>query len=65
MMLSSMVTLFSALVIAFVNGWKLAMLLLVAVPLLVMASYQQTMILRRNQRRDAELMDQAGRVCVF
>ena len=62
MMLSSVVTLISALTIALVNGWKLALLLLVAVPILIVASYEQTMILRRNQKRDAELMDQAGRV---
>jgi len=62
MMVSAFVTLVSALAIALLNGWKLALLLLAAVPLLVMASYQQTLILRRNQRRDAELMDQAGRV---
>jgi 4-hydroxybenzoate polyprenyltransferase len=62
MLLSAMVTLVAALSIALLNGWKLAILLLITVPLMIMASYQQTMILRRNQRRDAELMDQAGRV---
>ncbi|KAF4517428.1 hypothetical protein B566_EDAN005037 [Ephemera danica] len=62
MVLSAIVTLVAALSIALINGWKLASLLFVAAPLLTMASYQQTMILRRNQRRDANLMDNAGRV---
>lgn len=38
------------------------MLLIVAAPVIMGASYQQMMILRRNQRRDAHLMDSAGRV---
>ncbi|KAG8222222.1 hypothetical protein J437_LFUL001420 [Ladona fulva] len=60
--LSSLVTLVSALMIAFLYGWKLALLLVVGVPLIAAASYHQTMILRRYQRRDAELMEDAGRV---
>lgn len=55
-------TLFAALFIAFLFGWKLALLLVVAVPFIAGASYQQMMILRRNQRRDAELMNEAARV---
>ncbi|XP_046390861.1 ATP-dependent translocase ABCB1-like isoform X2 [Ischnura elegans] len=60
--ISSMVTLICALSIAFIYGWKLAMLLMVGVPLIAIASYHQTMVLRRNQRRDADLMEDAGRV---
>ena len=55
-------TLIAALSIAFLNGWKLALLLVVGAPVIAGASYQQMMILRRNQRRDTELMDSAGRV---
>ncbi|XP_065339675.1 ATP-dependent translocase ABCB1-like isoform X2 [Cloeon dipterum] len=62
MVLSALVTLVAALIIAVINGWKLALLLLFAVPLLIMSSYQQTMLLRRHQRRDADLFDQAGRI---
>lgn len=55
-------TLIAALLIAFLFGWKLALLLVIAVPFIAGASYQQMMILRRNQRRDAELMNDAARV---
>lgn len=60
--IGAIVTLFAALFIAFLFGWKLALLLVVAVPFIAGASYQQMMILRRNQRRDAELMNEAARV---
>lgn len=59
---SSMVTLLSGIVIAILFGWKLALLLLVAVPCLIGAAYEQTMVLRRYQRRDFKLMDDAGKV---
>ncbi|KAK7863891.1 hypothetical protein R5R35_007224 [Gryllus longicercus] len=61
-MLGALVTLAAALAIAFCHGWKLALLLLVAVPILAGAAYQQMMILRRTQRRDAELLEEAGKV---
>lgn len=60
--LGALVTLTSALAIAFVFGWKLAFLLMIAVPILVFASYQLALISRRYQRRDAHLMEQAGKV---
>lgn len=60
--LGALVTLTSALAIAFVFGWKLAFLLMIAVPILVFASYQLALINRRYQRRDAHLMEQAGKV---
>jgi ABC-type multidrug transport system fused ATPase/permease subunit len=60
--LGALVTLISALAIAFVFGWKLAFLLMIAVPVLVFASYQLALINRRYQRRDAHLMEQAGKV---
>jgi ABC-type multidrug transport system fused ATPase/permease subunit len=60
--LGALVTLISALAIAFVYGWKLAFLLMIAVPILVFASYQLALINRRYQRRDAYLMEQAGKV---
>lgn len=43
-------------------GWKLACMLLIGVPLIAGAAYQQTLIIRRNQLRDLKLMDSAGRV---
>ncbi|XP_021940802.1 multidrug resistance protein 1-like [Zootermopsis nevadensis] len=60
--LGALVTLISALVIAFVFGWKLAFLLVIAVPVLVFASYQLTLISRRYQQQDDHLMDVAGKV---
>nr|CAD7402029.1 unnamed protein product [Timema poppensis] len=60
--LGALVTLVAAMLIAFLYGWKLALLLMVAVPVISFAGYQQMLIIRRNQRRDAELMNEAGRV---
>jgi ABC-type multidrug transport system fused ATPase/permease subunit len=62
--LSAIVTLVSALSIAFMFGWKLALLLMIAVPILVFASYQLTLINRRYQQRDDNLMDLAGKVII-
>nr|CAD7571377.1 unnamed protein product [Timema californicum] len=60
--LGALVTLVAAMLIAFLYGWKLALLLMVAVPVISFAGYQQMLVIRRNQRRDAELMNEAGRV---
>lgn len=60
--LSAIVTLTTAVCIAFFYGWKLAIVLVLAVPLIVGAGYQQQMGLRKHQRRDAKFMDEAGRV---
>lgn len=60
--MSSIVTLTIAISIALIYGWKLAIVLGLAVPLIIGAGYQQQMGLRKNQRRDAKFMDEAGRV---
>lgn len=60
--MSSIVTIAIAIGIAFFYGWKLAMVLGLSVPLVIGAGYQQQMSLRKNQRRDAKYMDEAGRV---
>lgn len=60
--MSAIVTLTTAVGIAFVYGWKLAIVLALAVPLIVGAGYQQQLGLRKHQRRDAKFMDEAGRV---
>lgn len=63
--MSAVVTITSAVCIAFIYGWKLAMVLVIAVPFIIGAGYQQQMSLRKNQRRDAKFMDEAGRVINF
>ncbi|XP_060852924.1 ATP-dependent translocase ABCB1-like isoform X2 [Rhopalosiphum padi] len=60
--MSSAVTLIIAVCIAIIYGWKLAIVLGLAVPLIICAGYQQQMGLRKNQRRDAKFMDEAGRI---
>ncbi|VVC36193.1 Hypothetical protein CINCED_3A013935 [Cinara cedri] len=60
--MSAVVTLTTAVIIAFIYGWKLAIVLALAVPLIIGAGYQQQMGLRKNQRRDAKFMDEAGRI---
>lgn len=63
--MSAIVTLTTAVCIAFIYGWKLAIVLALAVPLIVGAGYQQQMSLRKHQRRDAKFMDEAGRVMTY
>lgn len=60
--LSAIVTLTTAVCIAFIYGWKLAIVLSFSVPLIIFAGYQQQMGLRKHQRRDTKFMDEAGRV---
>ncbi|KAJ9596539.1 hypothetical protein L9F63_012438, partial [Diploptera punctata] len=59
---TALVTMVSAFGIAFVFGWKLALVLSLGVPVLIFASYQLTLVTRRYQNRDALLMDKAGKV---
>lgn len=63
--LSTIVTLISALIIAFVFGWKLAIVLVLAVPFIAGAAYKQVMLVQKSQNRDSECMDKAGRVINF
>nr|XP_042899922.1 uncharacterized protein LOC107456703 [Parasteatoda tepidariorum] len=60
--LSAIVTLLSSIVIAFIFGWKLALALMLAVPLLLLSGVLQMKTLKGNQKRDAELMADAGNV---
>lgn len=59
---SALVTLSEALLIGFLFGWKLSLVLVTIVPFIVTAYYQQSMAVRRHQRRDTELMAGAVRV---
>lgn len=61
-MISALVTLSAALVIAFTFGWKLAIVLVFGVPIIAGAAYKQLMLVRKSQKRDSECMDEGGRV---
>ncbi|XP_046678663.1 ATP-dependent translocase ABCB1-like isoform X2 [Homalodisca vitripennis] len=61
-MLSAMVTLVAAISIAFVFGWKLALVLLLIVPLITGGAYHQTLMMRRTQTQDSRLMDDANKI---
>ncbi|XP_050434282.1 ATP-dependent translocase ABCB1-like [Adelges cooleyi] len=60
--ISALVTLLAALVIAFVFGWKLAIVLVLGVPIIAGAAYKQLTLVRKSQKRDLECMDEAGRI---
>lgn len=49
-------------IIAFTFGWKLAVVLVLGVPIIAGAAYKQLMLVRKSQKRDSECMDEAGRV---
>lgn len=44
------------------QGWQLACLLLLAGPIVALASYNEMRLLRKNLKRDADLMTEAGRI---
>eukprot|EP00057_Strongylocentrotus_purpuratus_P008762 XP_011663236.1 PREDICTED: multidrug resistance protein 1 [Strongylocentrotus purpuratus] len=56
------VTLAAALVIGFVFGWKLALVVLACVPLLVVAGGLQLKLMQGTQKRDSELLEEAGKI---
>jgi len=60
--ISAFVTLSAALIIAFTFGWKLAMILVIGVPIIAGAAYKQLMIVQKSHKRDLECMDEAVRV---
>ncbi|KAL1137859.1 hypothetical protein AAG570_009555 [Ranatra chinensis] len=59
---TSFMTLAAALSIAFIYGWKLAIILLFAAPLLFASASHQASLIRKNQTRDSALMDEAGKL---
>lgn len=52
----------SGFAIALHFGWKLTLVLCFGAPFIAGATYQQNMILKKNQIRDTKLMETAGRV---
>lgn len=60
--ISAAVTLGASIIIAFIFGWKLALALLAVVPILMISGIWQMKILKGHQKRDAELMSEAGNV---
>lgn len=63
--LSATVTLLGAFTVAFICGWKLALALVVAVPIIIFMTIKQHQILNRNINRDTKSMDKAGKVSLF
>ncbi|GBL74148.1 Multidrug resistance protein 1 [Araneus ventricosus] len=60
--ISAIVTLVASITIAFIFGWKLALALIIVVPILLVAGAVQMKTLKGNQKRDAELMSNASEV---
>lgn len=60
--ITAIVTMVSGFAIALYFGWKLTLVLCFGVPFIAGATYQQNLILKKNQIRDSKLMDTAGRV---
>jgi len=52
----------AALIIAFTFGWKLAVVLVIGVPIIAGATYKQLVVLQKSQKQDLECMDKADRV---
>uniref|UniRef100_A0A5S6QCS5 Bile salt export pump n=1 Tax=Trichuris muris TaxID=70415 RepID=A0A5S6QCS5_TRIMR len=59
---TSAVSLVSAVVIAFVFGWKLALVVIILVPIMILSSYLDMKIKMRSQRRDDRLLEKAGKI---
>ncbi|KAG8201139.1 hypothetical protein JTE90_028804 [Oedothorax gibbosus] len=60
--ISAIVTLSSSIAIAFIFGWKLALALVIVVPILLASGAVEMKILKGNQKRDTELMAHASEV---
>lgn len=60
--LAAIVTMGAGLTIAYIFGWKLALAITGAVPILIAGGAIQMKIAKGNQKRDTELMADAGRV---
>uniref|UniRef100_A0A915EIP5 ABC-type xenobiotic transporter n=1 Tax=Ditylenchus dipsaci TaxID=166011 RepID=A0A915EIP5_9BILA len=57
--ISSVVTLLGALAIGFFEGWKLAVVLVLIVPLILASGYFE---MRQQKMRDTELLEEAGKI---
>ncbi|CAL1280383.1 unnamed protein product [Larinioides sclopetarius] len=60
--ISSVVTLVASIIIAFIFGWKLALSLILVVPILLAAGAVQMRTIKGNQKRDSELMTKASEI---
>ncbi|XP_067658455.1 ATP-dependent translocase ABCB1-like isoform X1 [Haliotis asinina] len=60
-MIQSIVGLIAGLVIAFIFGWKLALVVLGGVPVMALAGAIQMKAVTGNQKRDSELLEDAGK----
>uniref|UniRef100_A0A0N5AM76 Multidrug resistance protein 1 n=1 Tax=Syphacia muris TaxID=451379 RepID=A0A0N5AM76_9BILA len=59
--ISSIVTLFGAIIIGFVYGWQLALVLLVIIPLILGSGYFQMKMQFGKKLRDTKLLEEAGK----
>ncbi|KAL5234824.1 hypothetical protein ACI65C_002234 [Semiaphis heraclei] len=60
--ISAFVTLSAALIIAFTFGWKLAVVLVIGVPIIAGAAYKQLVVVQKRQKQDLEHMNEADRI---
>ncbi len=60
--LTGLITMILGIVMAFVFGWKMALLTVAMLPIIATGSYLSLKIRSGSQRRDAELMEEAGKV---
>jgi ABC-type multidrug transport system fused ATPase/permease subunit len=60
--LSSFITVASAIIISFYFGWQLALVILAGFPILMFSGYIQVQVQKSGQKKDAAMMEDAGRV---
>lgn len=68
--MSSFITVTAAIGIAFYFGWQLALVILAGFPILMFSGYIQVQVQKSGQKKDAAMMEDAGRVswtlvCVY
>ncbi|XP_070561508.1 ATP-dependent translocase ABCB1-like isoform X2 [Ptychodera flava] len=59
--LQSLVSMIAALVIAFIYGWQLALAILACIPLVAMAGFINMKVVHGNQKKDQQLLENAGK----
>ncbi|CAL1269177.1 unnamed protein product [Larinioides sclopetarius] len=62
LVITSFVSIFTSITIAFIIGWKLALVLFIAVPIILASGAVQMKMSKANQKRDADLMATASEI---
>lgn len=64
-MISSVISMIVGIVVAFIFGWKLALVITAMTPLLVLSAYLDLRLQMDSHKRDTALLEEAGKVSLL